>query len=774
MSRYAGTVLPTYAGGMSSTARAEAAARARRRRRRRHATRVVTRTLLVLTLGLLVAAGSFVGGLLAAPIDLRVAPPPTAALLLAADGRQLATLEPPEKREDVSANQMPQVMRDAIISAEDARFLEHAGVDTIAIARAAFRDITGTGVAQGGSTLTQQYVKNAYVGPDRTLKRKIREAALAIRLERTLSKQEIITDYLNAVYLGNGLYGVQAASKYYFGVPVKDLDLDESTGKRVRTLALARAAMMAGIAPAPSAWNPVKDFSTARIRQQYTLNQMVVGGYATPQEVTTAYRHDVKPLRESPPPITNDAPEFVDYVTSKVKKDENFSEDTFFRGGISIRTTLDLDLQQAFARALREVLPDDDDPQAALIAVDYTNGDIKAMATLRRRPAIKDADGKVVREAVKRYQQRVGFNLATAAKRSTGSTIKTFTLAEALRQGMSLNDTRYGPAVDRIPCSSCEGGVYEYGNAGDGEAGRFSLRSALAHSVNTIFVPLANEVTRTKVARLAEKAGLAPKGELNPSPLSFGIGGGVEVTPLAEASSYGTFANKGVHVEPRSFTEVRVGATGTNEGTVLTKVPVQGRTKVVPPAVADDVMEALGDAVKYGTATSVRLPFPVVGKTGTTNDSTDAWFVGCIPSQKICMASWMGYEYSTCNVGKDDKGRRLKVTGPCGGMKNLHGVKQVYGGTLPAKAFTRAQEIYLEIVAEREALAKGIKPTPTPSASKAAPRKTKEPKATPSRRPRPTVLPTPSRTPTPPPTTQPPVVVPTGPPSPTPEPTASP
>ena len=736
--------------------------RRRRRRRTRHAARVA----LVGVLALLVGTGTFIGGLLAAPIDFAVAPPPTAALLLAADGRQFATILPPEKREVVKAEDIPEVMRDAIISAEDERFLKHSGVDPLATLRAAFRDLTG-GNTQGGSTLTQQYVKNAYVGNERTALRKVREAALAVRLEQKLSKQEILTDYLNALYLGNGLYGVQAASKYYFGVPVKDLALNEATGRRDPSLALARATMLAGIAPAPSAWNPVKDFTTARIRQQYTLNRMVVGGYATPQQVSAAYKLSVKPLRESPPEPPNPAPEFADYVKAKIKADPAYDEDVFFRGGLRVRTTLDLDLQQAFAQALKEVLPDPTDPQAALVAVDYRTGDVRAMATLRRVPPVKDADGKVVNSPSAGYQ-RNGFNLVTNARRSTGSTIKTFTLAQALVEGKKLTDTRYGPARDTIRCRGCKGGAYVYGNAGDGEAGRFSLRAALAHSVNTIYVPLAIEVGRDKVAALAERAGLAPAGTLQGRKnapanfLSFGIGGGVDVTPLAEAVAYGTFANGGIHVSPRSFTEIRAGAVGTDPGQVLSRTPVTGRSRVVSGTVAADVVKALTDVVTYGTATSVRQPFPVFGKTGTTNDSTDAWFTGCIPEQHVCIASWMGYEYSTCEVG-DGK----RVDGPCGGMKNVHGVKQVYGGTLPARAFARAQEILRQIKADRAARAAGLVPTasPAPTRRPAPARVT----ATPSLAPRPTRTvapapkPTPSPTPVPVLTTAPPILVPPSP-----------
>ena len=724
-------------------------------------------------LALVVGTGTFVAGLLAAPIDLSVAPPPSSVLLLADDGRQFATLQPTERHEDVRAEDIPQVMREAIISAEDERFLSHSGVDVLATVRAAFRDLTGGSVQQGGSTLTQQYVKNAYVGNERTALRKVREAALAIRLEQRLSKQEILTDYLNALYLGNGLYGVQAGSRYYFGVPVKDLDLDRKTHKRDPLLALARASMLAGIAPAPSVWNPVKDFTTARIRQQYTLNRMVVGGYASPQQVSDAFHYDVHPLRIRAAEAPTIAPEFADYVKARVKASSAYDEDTFFRGRLRVRTTLDLDLQQAFNEALRDVLPDDDDPQAAVVAIDYTTGDVKAMATLRRVPALTYPNGKPYSKAVKAYEQRLGFNLAAAAHRSTGSTIKPFTLAVALEQGMSLSTTRYASNCTTIRNPGGSPDPYRFCNSDKSESGRFTLRRALADSVNTVYLPLAKEVGRRKVFDLALDAGLSISHSARNRPwehLSFGIGGGVEVTPLSEAVGFGTFANKGVRLPTRSFTEIRKGATATDPGEVVQSVPVGKKRKVMSEDVAHDVVVAMTDAVRYGTGTRARQAFTVFGKTGTTNGSTDAWFTGCIPKRKICVATWMGYEYQACDPrGPAPQHARLKVEGPCGGMKKLHGFKQVFGGTLPALVFAKAQENLRRIVAEREARAAGL-PVPT-----AKPSPTKKPRGAtshaptlaPTRTPSPTPAPTatPSPTPRPSPTI---VLVPSSPPPPTP------
>ena len=662
-------------------------------------------------LALLVGAGTFVGGLLAAPIDFAVPAPPTSVLLLAADGRQIATIAPPERREVVPAEQIPAVMREAIISAEDERFLKHRGIDPLATLRAAFRDLTG-GTSQGGSTLTQQYVKNVYVGNERTALRKVREAALAVRLEQKFTKQQILTSYLNALYLGNGLYGVQAASKYYFGVPVKDLDLDTVHHVRDRGLGLARATIMAGIAPAPSAWNPVHDFATARARQQYTLNRMVVGGFATPQEVSAAYQKDVTPLKVTPPVLPSAAPEYTDIVKAQLRTKYAGDEDAFFRGGLRVRTTLDLDLQNAVTQALREVLPDPQDPQAAVVAVDYRTGAVKAMTTLHRVPATADRSGKVRTPAIEDYAHNT-FNVATRGHRSTGSTIKPFTLAQALIEGQSLSTSRYAPHCLDLANPGGAPDPYHFCNSEPSEAGTFTLRSALAHSVNTVYLPLAKEVGRGKVASLAKRAGLV--GDINPGNLSFGIGAGVEVTPLSEASAYGTFADGGLHVAPRYYTQIRTGGNGTDPGQVVADFPPPAATRVMSPQVAGDVVSAMTDVVAYGTGTSAAQPFPVFGKTGTTDGSTDAWFTACVPQQSLCIATWMGYEKTSC---ADARTGVHVVGGACGGMLGLHGVRQVFGGTLPAKVFARSQEILRGLQSARAAAAPGVPPaTPTASAT---------------------------------------------------------
>ena len=680
---------------------------------------MIFRTLLVLVLALVVGATMFVKGILAAPFDLKAIPPaPRPVLLLAADGTQFGSIRPAERREIIAAEDIPQVMRQAIISAEDARFLDHGGVDLIATLRAAYRDITD-GRRQGGSTITQQFVKYAYVGNERTLGRKVREAGFAVQLESRKSKEEILTDYLNVIYLGNSAYGVQAASKYYFGVNVKDLAKDPTrpNASDDKILAIARASMLAGIAPAPSIWNPVADFQTARERQKYTLNQMVLNNHITPVQASAAFTREaaVRPLQQSEADPPSTAPEYADLVKAQLKAAYQKDPDRFDRGGFRVKTALDTDLQDAITRAVREVLPAPTDPQAAVVAIDITNGDVKALTTLRRFPA------KAGRPAVQDYE-RGGFNLATNAYRSTGSTIKPFTLAAALQNGLSLDTTRPAPGCDTIQDRNAKDGVYRYCNAA-GESsvsrGSLTLQSALQRSVNTVYVPLAIEVGRDKVKQVMLDSGVvANDAAFDTLPSSFGLGTTALVTPLSMANGFGTLVNRGNTMRPRFVLETREA-----DGKVIEKAPDRPAPvrRALPPDVADKVAEAMsGVTADAGTAPRARQPFPVYGKTGTTNDSTDAWFIGCARApQNLCIATWMGYEDQVCDgiVGTS-----------CGGMKEAglpsvavrEGFPQVFGGTLPAMVFARTFQILAEMEAARQLQAAGPPPpvpAPAPSAT---------------------------------------------------------
>jgi penicillin-binding protein 1A len=676
-------------------------ARARRRRRQ---------LALWTLLALLVGSGAFGAGLLAAPLDYSFQPvPPQAVLLLDSSGRVFATIRPPQDREPVRADQIPAVMKNAIVAAEDERFFEHSGVDPLAVVRALWRDLTGAHL-QGGSTITQQYVKNVYTGSQRTALRKLREASLAIRLEQHLSKEQILTRYLNTLYLGNGTAGVQAASKYYYGVPIQRLDYDPRTGTHSASLALARAATLAGFVPAPSAWNPVQDPGQARRRELYVLNQMVKNRLITPQQASDAYgdrlpRIVAKSRRDAP----TVAPEFRDYVADQLQGTLSFSDDSLFNSdGVRVRTTLDLDLQKAAVRAVHSVLPKAGDPEAAVVAVDPRNGDIRALTT-----------------KMKGGYQKGGFDLATGASRSSGSTIKPFTLAVALQHGHTLDEPHAAPeCVDRPyhVCNAEQGSSYQ------------TLRTALIHSINTVYGPLGVEVGLAKVVRLMRAAGMQV------APLQRDAHGkpypaqalGVQVTPLSEAVGYGTLVDHGVHHAPRSVLRVQSGLDGQ-----LFRAPdhPQGQ-RVLPKTIADQVTGVLQEVVDQGTGTAARQPFPVYGKTGTTDDFTNAWFTGC--TRQLCIAVWMGYDKEYLHHGRTPHSMR-DIAGQPGG---------VYGGTLPAQIFARTWSDYRALQQPHPRPSSSVSSSPAPAYSTGPPpdqptaspapkqtRRPQQPSATPSPQP---------------------------------------
>ena len=631
-------------------------------------------TLLAAVVGLM----SFVGGLLAAPIDLTVPARLPAALLLDSEERYFASIRAPEIREDVPATAIPETMRLAIIAAEDERFLQHKGVDPIAIARAAYKDITGDS-RQGGSTITQQYVKNIYVGRERTYMRKMREAALAYRAEQKFGKEEILIRYLNSVYLGNGTYGIQAASKYYFGVQVKDLALDRRSRERSPTLELARAAMLAGMVAAPSRYNPVHDMKLAKERQFYALERMSKNGFITPIEASRAYRQPLRLAKLRPPAEVTEAPEFTDMVVRELK--ETLTDDDIYRGGLRVKTTLDLLLQRAIEQSVYATLPglnpatpDADDPDAAVVAIDPRTGDLKAIYSSRYTPG--------------------GFSAARHGRLPTGSAIKPFTLAAALQNGRTLDTTYFATNCTTIPQP---GKDYTLCNAERGETGNYTLRRAMAYSINTVYARLAADVGTAKVKRVAVASGMGPERGIGTN-LAMGLGA-VEVNPLSVAQAYATLAAGGVRRDARLVLEQRRDADSkkTFSGVEVFKADARPRGKqAMPKPVAEQVVESLKDVVAYGTGRGAAVPGKqVFGKTGTTDGYTNAWFAGCVP--ELCVVTWMGHT----------KARKE--------MRNVRGVRAVFGGTLPAKIFQGVFTRYDALKAAEAASEAGVtSATPSP------------------------------------------------------------
>jgi penicillin-binding protein 1A len=624
--------------------------------------------LLWSLLAIVVGVVSFGSGLVAAPLDYNFQPvPPKSVLLLDAAGRPFGTIRSPQVEDPVPGSQIPQVMRQAIVAAEDQRFYSNSGIDLLAMARAAWRDITGHSL-QGGSTITQQYVKNVYTGSEQTPLRKLREASLAIRLEHHLTKDQILTRYLNTLYLGNGTAGVEAASQFYFGVPIHSLALDPKTGQTSSSLALARAAVLAGIAPAPSLWNPVNDPKAARDRERYVLNRMEASGMISVQKASAAYGTSLPRIAaKTEPEAQTIAPEFRDIVARRLS---HYGDTTLFAsGGMQVKTTLDLDLQQAAIKALGQVLPKRKGLDAAIVAVDPRNGDLRAIT--EKKPGGYVENGLDVADPP-----------TADITRSSGSTIKPFTLAAALEHGHTLTETHYAPeciqiAIGYRPCNA------------EGGAGYYSLETALERSINTVFAPLAVKVGMNRVVRLAQRAGVvtghmdrgktcgAKKHVICPS---YALG--IPISPLSEANAYGTFLDHGMHHPVRSVLSVRI------PGQQLFKASASPPgSRVMPAQVADQVTAAMLRVVEYGTGHAAVQPFPVYGKTGTTDNFRDAWFTGC--THTLCITVWMGY----------NKPREL--TDAAGAP--------VYGGTIPAHIFAQTYTDYRALTSPTAA------PTTTPT-----------------------------------------------------------
>jgi penicillin-binding protein 1A len=626
---------------------------ARLRRRRRQ-------VILWFVVAGLAGTGTFAAGLLAAPVDYSFEPQaPQAVLLLDNHGRPFATIRSPQNEEPVTSKQIPAVMKNAIVAAEDERFFAHKGVDPLAAVRALWRDVSGARL-QGGSTITQQYVKNVYTGDQRTALRKLREASLAVRLEQHLSKDEILTRYLNTLYLGNGTAGVQAASRFYFGVPITQLDYNPATGRTDPALALARAATLAGMAPAPSVWNPVHDAKQARIRELYVLNRMIANHLISPQQASTAYGDALpKIVAQSEPDAPTVAPEFRDMVEQRLKETfgANYDNEMFDSGGVRVRTTLDLDLQKAANQAIRQVLKSPGDPEAALAAIDPRTGDIRAIAQKTDKP-----------------YQKSGLVLANGIYRNSGSTIKPFTLAVALQHGHTLDEPAYAPecitvvsAVHYRPCNAERGSSYQ------------TLRSALVGSINTVYAPLAVKLGLNNVIGLAHTAGmdLGRIDHLTPSQPYPSYSLGVPTNALGEADAFGTLVNHGVHHVPNSLLQVQ----SAGDGNVFDNRHRGPGTRVLPKKIADAVTGVMGDVVDHGTGTVARQPFPVFGKTGTTDNFLNAWFTGCSPT--LCISVWMGYDKEYLHHGKVPHS-----------MKGVEGQREVFGGTLPAEIFAKTFSNY--------------------------------------------------------------------------------
>jgi penicillin-binding protein 1A len=548
--------------------------------------------------------------------------------------RVLAVLRGRQSRILVPSDKISNQMKLAIVAIEDKRFYEHRGVDLHGIMRAVWQDIRNKRVVEGGSTITQQFVKNAYVKSQRSIGRKLKEAALAWQLEQRWSKDRILTAYLNTIYFGNGAYGVQQAALTYFH-------------HGANKLGWAEAALLAGIPSDPARYDPVTNPRAARERRDTVLKAML-----DQDDITYAQYANAKRARLPNPDNVHlsgargPAPYFTNYVQQQLI--DRYGSSSVFGGGLRVRTTIDLKVQRFARQSITKWLTDPNGPSAALVAVDPRTGGVLAMI-----------GGNNYRKSQ--------FNLAVQGERQPGSSFKPFVLATALKDGISP-DSEFESGPVEIPLGDKVWSVHNYENS---DLGRISLATATEMSDNTVFAQLTQLVGPPAIVRTARQLGIS-------SPLKsyFAIGLGAEaVNPLEMARSFSAFANGGRRIDgaafgdrPRAISVVRNEAGGIEDN----NVPV--RRQMLTANTAALVTSLLQGVVRAGTGKRAQLSDgrPVAGKTGTTENYGDAWFVGYTP--QLVAAVWVGYP----------NGLRPMLT-------EYHG-DAVAGGTFPAQIWKTFME----------------------------------------------------------------------------------
>lgn len=531
---------------------------------------------------------------------------PVASKIFDAKGNTISTLYK-QNRVEVPINKIPEVTQQAFVAVEDARFYSHFGLDPIRIISAAWINLKAGKTVQGGSTITQQTVKNLYLSMEKTFSRKITEAWLAVLLESKYSKKQILEMYLNQIYFGQGAYGIEVAAQTYFDKPAEKLDLAES-------------AMLAGLPKAPNTYSPFSNWEGAKKRQKIVLNRMVETGYISSEEADKAAQE--KLVLKSDEDDTKMAPhvvnEVVKYITDKY---ENGAQ-MLFTEGLTVYTTIDLEMQKTAEKAFNNGLSGRKSLQGALVAIDPLNGHIKAMVGGRNSSESK-------------------FNRATQAHRQPGSAFKPFLYTAAIDRGYTQGNT--------ISCEPFEfpqkgGTTYKPTDYGDNQYHYrpFILKKALAISDNIVAVKLANEVSPALLVEYAHKLGI--KSDLR-SYLSLALGTS-EVTPLEITGAYATLASGGLKTEPILIVKIV-----DKNGKVLEEnQPKQQR--VISPETAylvTDMMTAVLQPGGTANALSGILTRPAAGKTGTTQNYRDAWFVGYTP--ELVAGVYIGYDDPKKSVG---------------------------------------------------------------------------------------------------------------------------
>lgn len=516
------------------------------------------------------------------------------------NGNAIYTTLSEERRIPVTINDIPKHVQQAFIAIEDNRFYEHGGIDYRGTARALVSTLSGSEV-QGGSTITQQLAKNAFLTQERSIIRKIKEAFIAKELEHKYTKDEILTMYLNQIYFGQGAYGIESASMYYFGKHVKQLDV-------------AEAATLAAIPKSPNYFNPFENPQESKKRQELVIDQMVKYGLISAEDGAAAKAEKLS-FNTYHKKSTDPRSYFFDMITQKVI--EEVGADALYKGGLKIYTTLDSDMQRAAERAMKHLPTYYTDgkkitqPQMALVAIDPTTGYVKAMIGGR-------GDDK--------------FNRATLAVRQPGSAFKPFVYLTAMQNGYT-------------PASVIEDKVEEFSpgwkpqNSDRKEHGKVSLRSALIRSLNVPTVKLAQEVGVDKIIANAEKMGISTmveSGAYSDANLAMALGGlSKGVNPLEMAAAYGVLATNGMYCKPIALLKIV-----DREGKVLYEAKKSEAKRVIDAEAAYLTTNMMQDVFVSGTASGMGIGRQAAGKTGTTDTYIDAWFVGYIPN--LSTAVWVG------------------------------------------------------------------------------------------------------------------------------------
>jgi penicillin-binding protein 1A len=556
------------------------------------------------------------------------------SFVYARDGSFLGTIPAEKNRQPVRLNEISAWMRKATIAIEDRRFYGHSGVDFGGIARAAWADLRARKPVQGASTITQQLVRNLYpISRERTVRRKLTEACLALRLDRARSKTWIFREYLNVVYYGNRAYGVQAAARTYFD-------------RKARNLTLLQAALLAGLTQAPSSYNPFSNPERAIRRRNIVLRAML-----DHRDIDqTQYEEAVaQPLGLKRGVVYDKIrqPYFFNYVYDELVR--QYGASTVRSGGLKVYTTIDLRFQKLAQRGIRDTLYLKTDPASAIVSINPANGAIRAMTAV-----------------IPGRRKHLQYNLAAQARRLTGSTFKTIVLTTAVSQGIDPDSTTYvsAPFIYRpYPDGSCDDDTWWCVETyAKDYVGSTSISSATLRSDNTVFAKLTLDVGPERVAWMARRLGIrTPIDEPVPS---LGLGT-LPVSPLDMASVYATLAAGGIHSEPMAIRKV-VLADGTDDTQAGWGVPE--RKRVIADWVAAEVTEILEENMQSGTGTGAYFGRTAAGKTGTTDRHTDAWFCGYTPD--LSTTVWVGYP-------------RANIP-----MESVHGIS-VAGGTFPAEIWNR-------------------------------------------------------------------------------------